>query len=361
MNLIGLLLAIPLFAHQYGVTCQKCHTVIPHLNEFGAHFLASGDRIPGVQPGPAFPLAAKANLVDSSENQGDGVNGAGLPKAIVDEVELFTAGAIGARGSFFFEQYVLDGGEQGLTRDAWVNDRLNPWNAKIPLYAQLGQFTLALPVDPETFRESYQDYAVYVQQVGNNPFDFFTPKQGLKLTAGDTLHGFAMQLFTGPGHDRQSGLLTTGEDYMETFSEAMGPLTLSYYHYTGERPDVGSLLDRFWRQGYGVVLNHGKWTWENVLQTGFDSSYNGVGYASSGGFSQLRYAWAPKWFALARYDGTNDPNNGFQRDTVLLLGYGPSHNSRITLEDVIEHAPNASIPPSLQATNTMNLQFTIGF
>jgi hypothetical protein len=354
-------LAIPLFAHQYGVTCQKCHTVIPHLNDFGAHFLASGDRIPGVQPGPAFPLSAKANLLGSTENQGSGVNGAGLPKDIVDEVELFTAGAIGTRASYFVEQYVVDGGEHGLLRDAWVNDRLNPWDAKIPLYAQFGMYTLPQPIDPETFRESYQDYAPLVQQVGNNPFDFFTPKFGLHFTAGDVLRGFAVQLFTGPGHDRQSGLETTGEDFMENVSYAAGPVTFTYLNYTGERPDIGDLLDRFVRRGYAVVFNSKRWEWDNYLQTGFDSSYNGIGYASSGGMTQLRYTWAPRWFTLARYEGTNDPNNGFQRDMVVLLGYGPSHNSRVTLEDVIEHQPFTAVPFSLHATNTINLQFTIGY
>ena len=38
--------------------------------------MANGYRIPGVKPGPAFPISVKANLVDSSENQGDGDNGA---------------------------------------------------------------------------------------------------------------------------------------------------------------------------------------------------------------------------------------------------------------------------------------------
>ena len=146
--------AIPVFAHQYEVTCDKCHSVIPHLNEFGAAFMANGYRIPGVKPGPAFPISAKTNLVDSSQNQGDGPNGAGLPKAIVDEVEIFTAGAIGSRASYLVEQYAVDGGLPGLTRDAWAIDRLNPWDAKIPLYVQAGSFTLPLPVDPETFRDS---------------------------------------------------------------------------------------------------------------------------------------------------------------------------------------------------------------
>ena len=45
--------------------------------------------------------------------------------------------------------------------------------------------------------------------------------------------------------------------------------------------------------------------------------------------------------------------NGFARDAVLLLGYGPSENSRITLEDVIAHTPNT--------THTMNLQYTIAY
>jgi len=63
--------AIPIFAHRYDVTCAKCHSVIPHLNDFGAAFLASGERIPGAPPGPAVPFAAKINLVDSSENQGN--------------------------------------------------------------------------------------------------------------------------------------------------------------------------------------------------------------------------------------------------------------------------------------------------
>jgi hypothetical protein len=352
VQLNSLVLGIALFAHMYGVTCQKCHTVIPHLNEFGQHFLASGDRIPGVQPGPAFPIAAKTNLLDSSENQGNGPNGEGLPKAIVDEVEVFTAGAIGTRGSFFVEQYAVDGGEHGLLRDAWVNDRINPWGAKIPLYVQAGSFTLPVPVDPETFRESYQDYVLFVQTVGNNPFNFFDPKIGAKVTIGDTLQGPSVQVFTGPGHDRQSGLLTTGEDWMENISEAVGPLTFTYYHYEGERPDVGTLLDRFVRQGYAVVFGEGRWESQNVIQTGYDSSYNGVGYPSSGGFTQLRYTWSPRWFALGRYEGTFG-TAGFERDGVLLLGYGPSHNSRVTIEDVIEHTP--------RTTNTMNLQFTIGY
>jgi hypothetical protein len=348
--------AIPLFAHQYDVTCNKCHSVIPHLNAFGAAFMASGYRIPGVKPGPALPFSAKVNLLDSSENQGDGPNGKGLPKAIVDEVELFTAGAIGNRASYFVEQYAVDGGEHGLTRDAWVYDRVNPWEARIPVYVQAGSFTLPLPVDPETFRDSYQDYTPYVQTVGSNPFTFFDPKIGARLSVGDPLRGLNAQLFAGPGHDRQSGLPSTGTDSMASLQDSIGPLTLTAYRYDGQRPTPAG-LDGFRRTGFGVVYDQwGRLSSETVLQQGWDSTCGvaaNAGCASSGGFTQLRYQFDRKLYVSGRYEGTNDPTNGFTRDGVLLLGYGPTENSRVTVEDVISHSP---------ATNhTFNLQFTLAY
>lgn len=349
--------AIPLFAHQYGVTCEKCHSVIPHLNEFGAAFLANGERFPGISSGRAIPLSAKVNLVDSSEYQGEGPDGAGLPKAIVDEIELFSSATIGSRANYFVEQYLVDGGEPGLLRDAWINQRVNPWNAKIPVSLQGGQFTLPLPVDPETFRDTYQAYTPYEQTVGANPFTFFDTAMGVRLGVGDPLRGLSLQLFAGPGYTRQSGLPATGVDTDTYVQDAMGPFTLSAFRYDGLRPVAGEPYDRFTRIGLGFT--YGQWTRfssELVLIQGWDSNCATPGLTgckSSGGFEQLRYAFNRKLFAEARYEGTNDPTNGFTRDGVVLLGYGPTENTRLTIEDVIAHSP--------QTTNTMNLQFTVSY
>ncbi|HEY1868412.1 MAG TPA: hypothetical protein VGG70_08930, partial [Candidatus Cybelea sp.] len=97
--MLNWVIGIALFAHQYGVTCAKCHSVIPHLNDFGAAFLANGERFPGISSGPAIPLSTKVNVVDSSAYQGDGPNGQGLPKLIVDEIEAFTSATVGSRAN----------------------------------------------------------------------------------------------------------------------------------------------------------------------------------------------------------------------------------------------------------------------
>jgi hypothetical protein len=349
--------AIPLFAHQYGVTCEKCHTVIPHLNPFGAAFLAYGERFPGVSSGPAFPLSVKANFVDSSVYQGSGPEGEGLPKAIVDEIEAFTTATIGSRANYFVEQYVVDGGEPGLLRDAWVSDRVNPWQARIPVYLQGGSFTLPLPVDPETFRDTYQNYTPYVQSVGENPFDFFDPKLGVRFGLGDPLRGLNLQLFAGPGYDRQSGLAPTGVDTETYLQDAMGPFTLSLFRYDGLRPTTLGPFDRFQRIGLGFT--YGQWTRfssELVLVDGSDSNCvipHAGPCVSSGGFEQLRYEFNRRLFLEARYEGTNDRQNGLQRDQVLLAGYGPSENTRLTIEDVTTHQP--------QTSNTMNAQFSVAY
>lgn len=347
--------AIPLFSHQYEVSCSKCHAVIPHLNAFGSAFMASGYRIPGVKPGPAFPVSTKANFIASSEPQGRGPDGAGLPKAVVDEVEVFTAGAIGSRAGYFAEQYVVDGGMPGLTRDAWVIERLNPWTAKIPLSLQAGSFTLPLPVDPETFRETAQHYTTFDQTVGTNPFNFFDPKIGARLGIGNELRGLNVHVFAGPGHERQSGLPSTGIDLLLAAQDNIGRVALTAIRYSGARPDGNGNPERFQRYAYGIVFDQwGKLSLENVLTSGTDADC-GIGgrCRSSGGFSQVRYAFTKRLFGLVRYEGTDDAVKGFARDTVVLLGFGPTVNSRFTIEDAIRHSPGT--------THTLNAQFTIAY
>src|SRR5690242_11515085 len=111
--------AMPQFAHDYGFTCQKCHGVIPQLNTFGQAFLQGGYRLPTLAPDRVLPLSIRFNFLYTGDS-----DQSGLPKQVLDELELLSAGAISDRTSYFLEQYVLDGGRPGSTRDAWMSFRL---------------------------------------------------------------------------------------------------------------------------------------------------------------------------------------------------------------------------------------------
>jgi hypothetical protein len=135
----------------------------------------------------------------------------------------------------------------------------------------------------------------------------------------------------------------------------MGPLALSLYHYQGLQTASNGGVDNFVRTGYGAVYNaFGRWSSETVLQNGWDSncgSATRAGCASSGGFTQLRYAFDRRLFAEGRYEGTFDSMTGMSRDAVFLLGYAIAENVRATIEDVVTNAP--------QPTHTTNVQATV--
>jgi hypothetical protein len=326
--------AIPVFAHRYGLSCQACHTTVPHLNAFGEDFLAGGYALSGAKPGPVFPVAIKVNLAYSSEP-----TGSSLPKAVVDEVELLTGGHVGKAGSYFAEVYAIDGGHVGSVRDAWYAQRLGQ------VEATGGQFTLPLPVDPETFRETNAHYAIYDQTVGANPFNFFDPKQGLSVRFGSEESGISVSALG--GHDKQSGLASHGIDRMIAARTARGAFSASVYRYDGARAlDSGN--DRFWRQGIGLGYTAERLRIDATLQTGNDM---GLGIRSSGGFVQARFAFTPALTAIVRYDGTQDTK--FARTLLIGASRRVGRNARFTLEDLIARVP--------QAKHTLNAAYLFAY
>lgn len=340
--------AIPVFAHRYGLSCQVCHTEVPHLTAFGEQFLANGYRLPGLRPKPIFPVAVKVELAYSSAASGD-EGGGKLPKAIVDEVEILSGGAIGKRGSYFAEVYAVDGGEPGRARDVWAAWRATPDGARTPLTLRGGQFTLPLPLDPETFRETNDHYAVWDQTAGANPFSFFEPKVGGQIALGDPDRGLAGSVSLLKGHEAGSGLPSHGVDTMLTLQRGFGDVTLSAYRYDGSRPLPGfgvpnaPLGDRFWRTGFGAGWERGAMRVDAVYQSGNDSAAGDGGEAlrSSGGFVQVRRALGARAFAVARWDATQDAQ--FARSLTAGVGYRFSRNTRLTLFDTAQRGEDGRV------------------
>ena len=327
--------AIPVFAHRYGLTCQTCHTAIPHLTEYGAEFLAGGYRLPEMKPRGTFPVAVKVNLQYGSEASG------GLPKSVVDEIEVLTGGSIGKRGAYFAEQYVVDGGLPGRTRDLWASWRVTPDGARVPVSVRGGQFTLDLPVDPETFRETTDHYAIWDQTAGANPFTFFAPKTGVMVGAGDQDRGLSASVAAVRGHEPGSGLPSRGVDRYVYAQHAAANVVVSAYRYDGTR-SVDGTDDRFWREGVGLSIARGRARFDAVYQRGYDwnASANGA-LVSSGAFAQLRYDLSARTFALARYDGTQD--TAFSRALIAGVGYRLARNARVTVFDTIHRDADTGV------------------
>jgi hypothetical protein len=324
--------ALPVFAHRYGFSCQQCHTTIPQLNAFGEYFQRNGFRLSTEDRGVA-PISVKVNV--QYQSTGD----PGLPKAVVDEVELLSGGSLGRNTSYFVEQYAIDGGVPGRPRDAWVlfdkptsgDDR-----ARTTLHARIGEFTLPLPVDPETERPTLNHYALYDQTVGSNGFNFFDPRVGSDLFVTNYARGVEAHLVLAQAYDRASGVPRSGVDTMATFAKTFDERwTATLYHYQGQRR-LTPMMDRFFRNGFALQYDRERWNLVGSLQRGFDTSSNGLGLGttSSGGYLSADYTFTPALQLVARYDDIFNEIDGRSRDTTLSLVMRPRRNMRFTLEGV---------------------------
>lgn len=324
--------ALPVFAHRYGFTCQQCHTTIPQLNTFGEAFQKAGYRLAGGARG-VIPIAAKVNI--QYQSQGD----VGLPKAIVDEVELLSGGSLGRNTSYFVEQYAVDGGGPGRTRDAWVlfDKPLHPDDpAGTIFHARIGQFSLPLPAEPETERPTLSHYALYDQVVGGNAFNFFDPHVGGDLFVTDDRHDIESHLVLTQAYDRASGISSAGIDTMASIAKTLDDTwTATLYHYQGRR-NLLPVRDRFYRDGYALRYQRDAWDVVASLQHGVDSSSDGLGMrtASSGGYLSANYAFNDAFQLVARYDDVFDQINGRAQSTTLSIITRPHRNMRFTLEAV---------------------------
>ena len=326
---------LPVFAHRFGFSCQKCHSTVPKLNEFGEGFKMAGFRLPDSSMHSTVPIAVKTIVNYTTARDPD----EHLPKAIVDEIELLSGGSIGKHFSYFLEDYAVDGGKPGLPRDVWLGYEVVAPQREFAAQLTAGQFTLPLPVEPESFRDTINHYAVFDQRIGANPFNFFDPRIG--LDASISLSDLKADIAVLKGHDRQSGLPSFGADRMIAVADRVGSFELSTYHYAGTRP-IQPTSDGFWRQGFAASWTDGRAQLEALVQTGIDSSLDGTarGQFSSGGFGQLRLDLSPTLFAVVRHEGTNG-DVGMSRSTTVTLVRRLRPNMRFTLEDVIVGNPRS--------------------
>ena len=332
--------AIPVFAHRYGLSCQACHTAVPHLTPFGLAFLRAGFQLPPTMPvREAFPVSVKVNVQYSSAPEPQQ-----LPRVILDELEFLSFASVTKHVSYRIEQYAVDGGSPGLTRDAWLSYTSRPdfGATAAALRATAGQFTLPLPVDPETQRWTLRHYAIFDQTVGANPFNLFDDRIGLDASFGKQIRGIDLHALALKSHDPQSGLPNRGTDTMFALQDAVVGSVFSLYRYDGRRP-LGPVSDRFWRQALSANVYLGKAEIDALAQMGLDSSADGMGRSvnSHGGYGQLIWSFSPTLMGVTRYDTTYDALAGKADSVTTSLVVRLRSNMRLTVEGVARKSGGA--------------------
>ncbi|MBV8153042.1 MAG: methyl-accepting chemotaxis protein [Candidatus Eremiobacteraeota bacterium] len=317
------------FARRTLLSCGTCHVTPAKLTDFGKAFKARGYAVPRLVGRGDLPATLQAQSAYFSDP-----DPTGLPKYIVDKVIGLVGGPIGPHFTYDGQQYFIDGGRPGDLREAWL-EYTSSWTDKIPIDVRAGQQVLILPTDPQRFKLSEQDYAVFVQAVGNNPFNLYEPMDGIRVSLGKEVSGLNASVLALSNHDQGSPIGQTGTDWMFVGRETVKNADFEVYRYTGRRalgPD-----DQFWRQGYGANAYHGRFTLRAMWQTGNDTNPLGTGRAmqSSGGYVEGVYQLGGSVFAYAREDGVNTSAGGFGRDFVYGTSIFLGRPFKLQIEDVL--------------------------
>jgi hypothetical protein len=163
---------VPVFARKYHTSCQTCHAVFPKLNPFGEAFRLNGYRFPGeteeqvkekpvslgadaykrvwpsaVYPGSlpgGVPVAINVKMGDiyAASHDSEGKQVVRSDFQFPQEVNLFSAGTLGDKFSFFgeltFEQTPDGGSEVGIEHaELHVN---SPFGAPHTVNFKIGKF-----------------------------------------------------------------------------------------------------------------------------------------------------------------------------------------------------------------------------
>jgi hypothetical protein len=199
--------ALPLFARQYGVDCNQCHSIAPRLNPFGLAFQANHYNWPGKKPLPGTsgrksglpPLPFSGLATFSGEDN----RTVGKSAADFHTLELFVVNGFGVgrqrRGSYFVDALAAtreDDGREGDLEKAFVS---------LPVVGRRGEGALTVgQFTPLTYQWDPNN-----QLTETLPFALADEVDGFTFT--DPVPGVRAEYFNHPGQETADGnYLTVG-------------------------------------------------------------------------------------------------------------------------------------------------------
>jgi hypothetical protein len=323
--------AIPLFARKYHVSCFRCHTAPPVLNDFGRRFQINGYQLPGTDESEPIwaqePLSLSFVFYPSfvADHQ---VTTVGNTKTTDDKLsfepsglDLFTAGTIAKHLSYFLAAPIGITGPGAFspsieTMSIMFNNLAGP-DGQSNLNFRFGRYRLFNTFPDNTSLVESADYLIY-------DYEPVSPLQGSLLLSepqwAASVYGFFPQLVDGLRYEAAISNGTEGDITFKNSEAAFlmleqtayvdnAPFRLGIFYYGGRQMLADSSLNRLGRTGLAIEMND-PWTKRFDLSfefmAGSDDDVGGAKQTMTGGFAGINVLIVPeKFFIYGRYDFTN--------------------------------------------------------
>lgn len=222
--------AIPAFARKYQISCQVCHSPVPHLKPFGEEFAANGYRLTEYQSPRYFietgdeklsllrevPLAVRVDGIGTYNFAHKQTVDFGALSA----VKLLSGGELSDKLSYYFYFFMSEGGEIVGIEDAFLtyNDLFGSG-----LNISFGQFQVCDPFYKRELRLTLEDIAILKSVPGQSTASL-TYDRGLMLdySIPKLNTNLIVEIVNG------NGLSTGGEELFfdkDTYKNVMGKIS----------------------------------------------------------------------------------------------------------------------------------------
>jgi hypothetical protein len=375
--------SIPLFARKYHVSCFRCHTAPPVLNDFGRRFQINSYQLPATDEAqPVWaqePLSLSFVFYPEMLAAHTSTNVAGV-KTTQDKVsfepsglDLFTAGAVASHLSYFLAAPIGQTSPGTFaptieTMSIMFNNLLGP-DGDSNLNFRFGRFRLFNTFPDNTSLVESASYLIY-------DYEPVTPLQGSLLLAepqwAGSVYGFFPQFMDGLRYEAALSNGTEGDinlnDSHALFLMAEqtkyvdnAPFRLGAYYYGGRQLLADSTANRLYRTGITVGLAD-PWTKRFDVSSQYmyasDDNVAAAHQTMRGGFVGLNVLIYPeRMFVYGRYDYTTvSQTNEKQTQFTAGIRVHPAANVGAFLELSLLDDNIPSI-----ATETKTTASTIGF
>jgi hypothetical protein len=310
-------LAIPLFARKYKVSCVMCHTGFPQLNSFGNAFASNGYQMPGedtkdfvdeIEDGKLFlhehfPFAIRVDSFYRVRKDTDVNFDLESPFA----AKILTNGILAKDISYYF-YFLFDerGGVTGI-EDAFIyfNNAFTVENFDV----RMGQYQITDSIFPREQRLTFQDYTYFTVPVSNSGFNLVYDRGVEASYSIEATEDFGIGLLGGIANGNGIPNADANRNFdNDPYKNFYGRISFSYgnqgigiYAYSGKEENTSKAVNEFYRIGPDFNFTiFGDWNlWGSYLYGEDDNAIfaaNGVGDIKSwGGFTGVTHYLTDKW------------------------------------------------------------------